>query len=394
MSTLNPSPLPDASSLNRGAVSTLAQSFAGIKTFVNAVILSAGLQVTGVLASSTNFLYVMSAAFTGSVSSGNVQARLGGGNNSLAPQATLDLVNSVGKAVALVAGTASTRIVFDDSGPFYLLRTARTNLDSGAPNTGTTAILTVDASGNVSTNTGYLEAQKGLKVTDNIAGDTGYLTKIEATSTGLPTNGITKVHIGHGNRPTQLVSTLGLFNSLGRGMAFAASSGIARLTFDDAGPFYFSTANRTLLEAGDYLSSTTVRFFIDPGTNRVATGIGTSLQTVDANTWNKTQRGAVTVLTSSGGSIAVDLSTTNNFSHTLTENTTLAAPANPVEGQWFTMVFTNHASSPKTLTFNAFWKFAGGVVPTLTAANGAVDVLTGYVASSGFAVCSLTKGYA
>ena len=275
MSTLNPSPLPDASPSTRGAVSTGTQSFSGIKTFVNAVVLSAGLQLNGVLAAATN-----------------------------------------------------------------------------------------------------------------------YLAKFEATSTGLPTNGATKIHFGHGNRPSQLVSTIGLFNSLGRGMAFAASSGIARLTFDDAGPFYFSTADRALLETGDYLSSATVRFFIDAGTNRVATGIGTSLQTIDANTWDVTQRGAVTALTSSSGSIAINLAATNNYSHTLTENTTLAAPTNPVAGQSGCIVFTQHASSPKTLAFNSFWKFAGGTVPTLTATNSAVDVLTYYVCSSGFAVCQLIKGVA
>lgn len=393
MSTLNPSPLPDASSSTRGAVSTLAQSFAGIKTFVNAVILSAGLQVTGVLASSTNFLYVMSAAFTGSVSSGNVQARLGGGNNSLAPQATLDLVNSVGKAIALVAGTASTRIVFDDSGPFYLLRTARTNLDSGAPNTGTTAILTVDASGNVSTNTGYLEAQKGLKVTDTIVGET-YAAKFEALSTTFASNGTSKLHFGHGNRPSQLLTSLGLFNSLGRGVVLSASANTTRLTFAEEGALHISSVERALLETGDYIGTADPRILITPSVNKVQIATGTSLQTVDANTWDVTQRGAVTVLTSSGGSIAVNLAATNNYSHTLTENTTLAAPTNPVAGQSGCIVFTQHASSPKTLAFNSFWKFAGGAVPTLTATNSAVDVLTYYVCSSGFAVCQLIKGVA
>ena len=79
------------------------------------------------------------------------------------------------------------------------------------------------------------------------------------------------------------------------------------------------------------------------------------------------------------GSMAIDLAATNNFSHTLTENTTLAAPSNPTAGQSGNIVFTQHASSPKTLSFNSFWKFAGGTPPTLTATNGAVDVLTYYV---------------
>ena len=275
MSNLNPSPLPNASATVRGAVSTLAQTFAGIKTFAAAVVLSAGLQLNGVLAASIN-----------------------------------------------------------------------------------------------------------------------YLAKFEADSTALPSNGTTKFHIGHGNRPSQLNSSLGLFNSLGRGAVLSVSANTTRLTFAEEGGFHISSVERTLLETGDYISTADPRIVITPSTDKVQIATGTSLQTVDANTWDVTQRGAVTSLTSSSGSIAINLAATNNYSHTLTENTTLAAPTNPVDGQSGCIVFTQHASSPKTLAFNSFWKFAGGTVPTLTASNGAVDVLTYYVCSSGFAVCQLIKGVA
>lgn len=110
-----------------------------------------------------------------------------------------------------------------------------------------------------------------------------------------------------------------------------------------------------------------------------------------AQTLAGAKRGAVVALTSSGGSLAIDLAAANNFAHTLTENTTLAAPSNPVAGQSGVIVLTQHASSPKTLAFNAFWKFAGGTVPSLTATNGAVDVLAYYVESATRATCSLIK---
>ena len=110
------------------------------------------------------------------------------------------------------------------------------------------------------------------------------------------------------------------------------------------------------------------------------------------NTYTKAQRGAYVVLTSSAASIAVDLALSNNFAHDLTENTTLAAPTNVVPGQSGIIRFKNHASAPKTLAFNAFWKFAGGTVPALTAANGAVDALS-YVTSpdGAYAICSMLK---
>ena len=275
MSTLNPSPLPDASSTQRGAVSTLAQSFSGIKTFINAAILSAGLQITGVLASATS-----------------------------------------------------------------------------------------------------------------------YLSKFEALSTAFASNGTSKLHFGHGNRPSQLLTSLGLFNSLGRGVVLSASANTTRLTFAEEGALHISSVERVLLETGDFIGVADPRIVITPAIDKVQIATGTSFQTVDANTWEVTQRGAVTALTSSAGSIAINLAATNNFSHTLTENTTLAAPSNPVAGQSGCIVFTQHASSPKTLAFNSFWKWAGGTVPTLTATNGAVDVLTYYVCSAGFAVCTLTKGVA
>jgi hypothetical protein len=104
--------------------------------------------------------------------------------------------------------------------------------------------------------------------------------------------------------------------------------------------------------------------------------------------------GSITALTSTGASIAIDLAADNNFSHTLTENTTLAAPSNPVPGQSGVITFTQHASSPKTLAYNSFWKFAGGTIPTLTATNSAVDVFTYYVISNTMAVCQLIKGVA
>lgn len=275
MSTLNPSPLPDASSLNRGAVSTLAQSFAGIKTFVNAVVLSAGLQLNGVLAASIN-----------------------------------------------------------------------------------------------------------------------YLAKFEAESTALPSNGTTKVHIGHGNRPSQLNSSLGLFNSLGRGAVLSVSANTTRLTFAEEGGFHISSVERVLLETGDYIGVADPRLVITPSLDKIQVAAGTTFQTVDANTWEVSQRGAVTALTSSAGSIASNLAATNNFSHTLTENTTLAAPSNPVAGQSGCIVFTQHASSPKTLAFNSNWKFAGGVVPVLSTSPGATDVMSYYVCSAGIIVCQLIKGVA
>mgnify|MGYP000054633964 CR=1 FL=1 len=99
-------------------------------------------------------------------------------------------------------------------------------------------------------------------------------------------------------------------------------------------------------------------------------------------TVKKRSVGEASALTSTGGSIAVDASASNNFTHTFTENTTLANPTNLVAGQSGVFVFTQHASSPKTLAFGSYWDFVGGTVPTMTATNSAVDLLAYYVNSA------------
>lgn len=118
--------------------------------------------------------------------------------------------------------------------------------------------------------------------------------------------------------------------------------------------------------------------------------IGSDVQAYDSNTaktnvvqsYTKAQRGTPVALTSSSNSIATDASLGNYFTHTFTENTTLANPTNLAAGQSGVIVFTQHASSPKTLAFGSYWKFPGGTAPSVTATNSAVDVLAYYVEST------------
>jgi len=108
----------------------------------------------------------------------------------------------------------------------------------------------------------------------------------------------------------------------------------------------------------------------------------------ESNEWHKANAGAYKSLTSASASIAINLADSNNFNHTLTEDTTLAAPSNPTAGQAGVIQFNQHASAPKTLAFNAFWKWPGGTDGTLTATNSAVDVMSYVVDSSeDFATC-------
>lgn len=117
-----------------------------------------------------------------------------------------------------------------------------------------------------------------------------------------------------------------------------------------------------------------------------------ALAQLDATqSWTKAQSGVPVALTSTAASIAVDLALANNFTHTTTENTTLAAPTNPVAGQSGCIIVTQDGTTPFTLAYDAFWKFPGGTVPDLTATAAAVDIFTYYIESATRATCALLK---
>lgn len=130
----------------------------------------------------------------------------------------------------------------------------------------------------------------------------------------------------------------------------------------------------------------------DPPTNPIYTqdnitisGLGGTNQ---INIWTAAQQAAFTTLTSSSGSIAVNLALSNNFYHAFTENTTIAAPTNIVPGQSGMFQFTQNASVAKTLAFSSFWKFPNAVAPTNTATLSATDAMSYMIDKTGtFAMC-------
>jgi len=106
-------------------------------------------------------------------------------------------------------------------------------------------------------------------------------------------------------------------------------------------------------------------------------------------TWTKGQRGAYVALTSSAGIIAVNLALSNNFSHVLTENTTLAGPSNAVAGQSGVIHFTQGSSVAYTLAKNAFWQFGLGTSHAMSMNLSGVSVMTYVIDPSGLsATCS------
>lgn len=86
-------------------------------------------------------------------------------------------------------------------------------------------------------------------------------------------------------------------------------------------------------------------------------------------TFSGAQRASQTALTSTSNSIAVNFSLNNDFTLTMTENSTLANPTNIAVGQSGSIFGTQGASS-YTLAYGAYWTPIGGTDFDVPAGNG------------------------
>jgi hypothetical protein len=85
---------------------------------------------------------------------------------------------------------------------------------------------------------------------------------------------------------------------------------------------------------------------------------------------------AETVALTAGASVATNCQLSNKFSLTPDQDFTLANPTNLKAGAEYTWIITNDAT-PRTITFDTAFLFAGGSAPSLTASAGAIDIFRG-----------------
>ena len=79
-------------------------------------------------------------------------------------------------------------------------------------------------------------------------------------------------------------------------------------------------------------------------------------------------------LTSSSNAVAWDAAAAANAFHVTTENTTLSAPSNPVEGAIISLEIAQ-GGTPRTFAFNTVFEFAASTAPTITATASKTDIL-------------------
>ena len=129
-------------------------------------------------------------------------------------------------------------------------------------------------------------------------------------------------------------------------------------------------------------------------TNRITVTNGNGVSgnpTVDIAAQNVTP---VVTLTSSAGTATINATLGNHFRITLTENTTFAAPTGGVDGQIILLEIIQHASSPKTVAYNAAFKFNTTYAShTMTAVNSKTDLVAlVYQSALGYIVAGITQG--
>jgi hypothetical protein len=115
-------------------------------------------------------------------------------------------------------------------------------------------------------------------------------------------------------------------------------------------------------------------------------------ETTDTDTLDGPLAATVTTLTDAA-TIAVDMSTSCNFTVTLGGNRTLDNPTGMVTGQTGSIFIVQDGTGGRTLAYSSNWEFPNGTAPTLSTAVGAVDRLDYIVRSSTAIQTVLTTNY-
>ena len=81
------------------------------------------------------------------------------------------------------------------------------------------------------------------------------------------------------------------------------------------------------------------------------------------------------ITVSYASTITLDFRTGNNFTTTLTGNTTFANPSNLAAGQSGIVFVIQDGTGSRTAAFGSYWDFSDGTAPTLSTGVNAVDMI-------------------
>jgi len=104
--------------------------------------------------------------------------------------------------------------------------------------------------------------------------------------------------------------------------------------------------------------------------------VGTRVSVVDtAQEYTRTHNFNATSLTITSGTVPWNLAENQVAKLTVTTNSTMNTPTNPVDGATYMLIVTQGTGGSNTLSFSTAYKFPGGSAPVLSTGSSQVDVL-------------------
>ena len=132
------------------------------------------------------------------------------------------------------------------------------------------------------------------------------------------------------------------------------------------------TLNSTTGTIGNLSTTLAGDMTISQGTATAGTRLA-ALNT--AQEYTRTHNFDATSLTITSGTIPWDLSQNQVAKLTVTTNSTMNTPTNPVDGATYMLIVTQGTGGSNTLSFSTAYKFPGGSAPVLSTGSSQVDVL-------------------
>ena len=155
--------------------------------------------------------------------------------------------------------------------------------------------------------------------------------------------------------------------------------GYSSVTEGAAGLATNNTFSGTNIFSGltSFTSSTSFNTSVSVKDFRATTGdfVNVSVAAATIQTVSVTRAVTPRITLIDAGSIVLNLSTGNNFIVTLTSNRTLANPSHGTAGQTGQIYVQQDGAGSRTLAFSSYYKFSGGIAPTLSTAANAKDLL-------------------
>lgn len=208
-----------------------------------------------------------------------------------------------------------------------------------------------------------------LNLTGNLTFGTATGNRTVSTNASITTGTINNATLG---TTTGTASTI---TNLTAGTTTSTAATITTGTIP-TGTFGTTTSTAATITTGTITNlSTTLT-----GDLTISTGsatVGTRVAVVNtAQEYSRTHNFDATSLTITSGTVPWDLSQNQVAKLTVTTNSTMNTPTNPVDGATYMLVVTQGTGGNNTLSFSTAYKFPGGIVPSLSTGSADVDVLT------------------